>query len=73
VGIAVWISVVISVFILAFIPVLGPIMIFLLWLGLGAGAAVLWLLGLVAAIQGRQTPVPVIGAPIQKWFANTFN
>lgn len=73
VGIAVWIAVAITSFILAFIPVIGPILGFLIWAALGLGGFVLWLMGLIAAIQGKQTPVPVIGAPIQKWFANTFN
>ncbi|MDF3057022.1 MAG: hypothetical protein K0R17_1237 [Rariglobus sp.] len=73
VGLVVGLGVGISAAILAFIPVIGPILIFLLWAVLWVGGLVLWLMGLIAAIQGKQTPVPLIGAPIQKWFANTFN
>jgi uncharacterized membrane protein len=73
VGLCVGIAVGISAAILAFIPIVGPILIFLLWAALWVGGLVLWVLGLIAAIQGKQTPVPIIGEPIQKWFANTFN
>lgn len=34
---------------------------------------VLWLLGLIAAINGQLKPVPLIGDHFQKWFANTFD
>lgn len=73
VGLCAGLAVGISAVILAFIPFIGPIIIFLLWATLWVGGLVLWVLGLIAAIQGRQTPVPIIGEPIQKWFANTFN
>lgn len=33
------------------------------------GLFVLWLLGLIAAINGQAKPMPVIGAPAQKTFA----
>ena len=63
----------ITVFILAFIPVIGPFVGMLLWAALWIGGFVLVVMGLISAIQGKQTPVPLIGAPIQKWFANVFN
>lgn len=72
VGFAVGIAASISAFILAFIPVIGPLISFLIGTALWIGALVLWIMGLVAAIQGKQTPVPLIGAQIQKWFANVF-
>jgi uncharacterized membrane protein len=73
IGLGLGIAVGITVFILAFIPVIGPLLSLLLWGGLWVVGFVLWLMGLIAAIQGKQTPVPLIGAPIQKWFANVFN
>jgi len=30
------------------------------------------LLGLVAAVNGQQKPIPVIGEHYQKWFATAF-
>jgi uncharacterized membrane protein len=63
-GIAVWIA----AFILAFIPILGWLSAFALWIGL----VVLWLLGLIAAASGQMKPVPVVGEHFQKWFATTF-
>lgn len=56
----------------AVIPVLGPILVFLIWAALWVGGLLLWLIGLLSAIQGKRTPVPVVGEPIQRWFANTF-
>ena len=72
IGFGVGIAVAISAFILAFIPIIGPLLILLLWGGLWVGGFLLVLIGLIAAIQGKLTPVPVIGVQIQKWFANTF-
>ncbi len=72
-GFAVGIAVTICAFILAFIPIVGPLLIMLLWIALWGGGLVLVIMALMAAIQGKQTPVPVIGAQIQKILANTFN
>lgn len=54
--------------ILAFIPILGWIAIFLLWISM----LVLWVMGLIAAINGQMKPLPVVGPLYQKWFGNTF-
>ena len=54
--------------ILGFIPFIG----WLLSLGLYAASFVLWIMGLIAAINGEQKPVPVIGEHFQKWFATAF-
>jgi len=29
---------------------------------------VLWIIGLIAAVQGEEKPVPVLGAQFQQWF-----
>jgi len=54
--------------ILGMIPFLG----WVLTLGLYLGFFVFWVLGLVAAINGQQKPLPVVGDLYQKWFATAF-
>lgn len=54
--------------ILAFIPIIGWLAIFAIWIGL----LVFWLMGLIAAASGQKKPVPLLGEHYQKWFANTF-
>ena len=50
---------------LLFIPFLGWAIAVLLWIGL----VVLWVLGLIAAINGEEKPAPVIGSPAQSIFS----
>ena len=50
---------------LIFIPFLGWTVAILLWIGL----VVLWVLGLVAAINGEEKPIPVIGPMAQSTFS----
>jgi uncharacterized membrane protein len=50
---------------LIFIPFLGWAIAALLWIGL----VVLWVLGLVAAINGEEKPMPVIGPLAQNIFS----
>ena len=50
----------IVMFIFLFIPVLGWIISILIYICL-VGIFVLWIIGLVAAINGQEKPVPVIG------------
>ena len=57
--------------ILSMIPVINLVMILVLPL-LGIGLFVLWVMGLIAAINGQQKPMPVVGEHFQKWFANAF-
>jgi uncharacterized membrane protein len=33
----------------------------------------IWILGLVAAINGEMKPMPVVGPMYQKWFGTTFD
>jgi len=54
----------IVMFIFLFIPVLGWIISILIWVCM-VGIFVLWVIGLVAAINGQEKPVPLIGAMIQ--------
>ena len=50
---------------LIFIPFLGWAVAILLWIGL----VVLWVLGLIAAINGEEKPIPVIGPMAQNTFS----
>jgi uncharacterized membrane protein len=54
--------------VLAFIPILGPLAVFVIWIGL----LVMWLMGLIAAINGRQKPMPVLGQSFDQWFKGAF-
>jgi uncharacterized membrane protein len=54
--------------ILAFIPYVGRLTSSVL----GIALLVLWIMGLIAAINGEMKPVPVFGPLYQKWFGNTF-
>ena len=58
----------IVMFIFLFIPVLGWIISILIWVCM-VGIFVLWIIGLVAAINGQEKPVPIIGAMIQNILA----
>jgi uncharacterized membrane protein len=55
--------------VLMVIPVLGWLADLALW----ACLFVLWLLGLISAINGQAKPVPVLGPMYQKWFGTTFD
>lgn len=37
---------------------------------LGIGVFILWILGLVSALQGKDNPIPLIGEQFQEWFRN---
>lgn len=52
----------------AFVPFIGWLIAFAAWISI----LVLWVLGLVAAINGQQKPMPVLGVHFQKWFGSAF-
>jgi len=54
--------------VLIFIPVLGWIISILIWITL-VGVFVLWVIGLVSAINGQEKPVPIVGAKAQEMLA----
>lgn len=58
--------------ILSMIPVVNILMI-LVWPLVGIGLLVLWVMGLIAAVNGQQKPMPLVGEHYQKWFAGAFN
>jgi uncharacterized membrane protein len=48
----------------AIVPVLG-------WIAAavgGIGAFILWVIGLIGAIEGKMKPVPILGEKFQEWF-----
>ncbi len=57
--------------IISFIPFLNLLMV-LMWPVIAIGLIVLWLMGLIAAVNGQQKPMPVLGESYQKWFAGAF-
>jgi uncharacterized membrane protein len=55
--------------VLVWIPILG----WLAMLVLGICAFIMWIMGLIAAINGEMKPAPILGAKFQEWFKNAFN
>jgi uncharacterized membrane protein len=55
--------------IFAFVPFVGWLAALAAWFGIFA----LWIVGLLAAINGEQKPVPVLGVHFQKWFGTAFD
>ncbi len=64
--IVLWIALFILSLVLAFIPILGHLVSFLLWLVLGLGVFVLWIVLLLKAYQGQKFKLPVIGDMAEK-------
>jgi len=56
-------------FIFAFIPFIGWLVGMAVWIGL----LVLWVMGLIAALNGEFKPVPVLGEHYQKWLGTAFD
>jgi uncharacterized membrane protein len=66
-GLVIWIPCII----LSLIPFVNFLMI-LVWPALGISLFVLWVMGLIAAVNGQQKLMPVVGEHYQKWFAGAF-
>jgi uncharacterized membrane protein len=64
--IAAWIVLMIASAVLAFIPVLGHLAAFLLWMALCIGGVVIWVVLLMKANQGQMYKLPVIGDMAEK-------
>lgn len=65
-GIAIWIALVILSAVLAFIPILGHLVMFFLWLALVVGFFILWIILLLKANQGQIYKLPMIGDMAEK-------
>jgi uncharacterized membrane protein len=57
--------------ILAMIPLVNVLMVLVTPLVFIA-LFVFWVMGLIAAVNGQQKPMPVVGEHYQKWFAGAF-
>ena len=64
-AIAVWIA----ALMLVVVPFVGWLISLAAWSALFG----LWVIGLVAAINGQKKPVPVLGEYFQKWFGTAFD
>lgn len=53
----------------AFVPFVGWMISLAAWFGLFA----LWVMGLLAAINGEEKPAAVLGVHFQKWFGSAFD
>jgi len=65
-AIALWIALVILSMVLAFIPILGHIVMFLLWMALVVGLFIIWIILLLKANSGQMYKLPVIGHLAEK-------
>jgi uncharacterized membrane protein len=66
-SIVVWMA----MMVIGFVPVVNVVLLLLApltWLAF----FILWIMGLISAINGQQKPLPVVGEHFQKWFANAF-
>jgi uncharacterized membrane protein len=65
-GLVLWIALIIISAVLAFIPVLGHLVGFLLWMTLSIGLLIVWIILLIKANQGLMFKLPVIGDLAEK-------
>jgi uncharacterized membrane protein len=64
--IVIWIALIILSSVLAFIPILGHIAAFLLWLVIGLGFFVTWIVLMIKAFQNQMWKLPIIGDMAEK-------
>src|SRR6186713_1990311 len=62
----------VGMMVIGFIPVVNMLLLVISPL-LGLTFLVLWIIGLLAAINGQLKPIPLVGQHFEKWFASTFN
>lgn len=68
---ALWIVLIILTFVFALIsPDLGSMIGGVLTFVIYGGLFVLWLLGFLSALQGKEKTIPVVGDKFQQWFKN---
>jgi uncharacterized membrane protein len=65
-GLVLWIGLFIVSMVLAFIPILGHIVAFLLWMILSVGLLIVWIILLLKANQGQMWKLPIIGDMAEK-------
>ena len=62
------VAVMVCGFILLHIPILGGLTMMVLWLAMLG----LWVMGLIAALNGQMKPLPIVGPLYQQWFGKAF-
>lgn len=65
-AIVLWIAFFVISAVLAFIPILGHLVAFLLWMVLSLGLVIVWIILLIKANQGQMFKLPVIGDMAEK-------
>ena len=65
-GFVLWIALFMVSAVLAFIPILGHLVAFLLWMVLSLGLFIIWIVLLLKANQGQMFKLPVIGDMAEK-------
>jgi uncharacterized membrane protein len=65
-AIVMWIALFMVSAVLAFIPILGHLVAFLLWMVLSLGLFIVWIVLLLKANQGQMFKLPVIGDMAEK-------
>lgn len=65
-AVVLWIALLIVSAVLAFIPILGHIVAFLLWMAFSVGFLIIWVILLLKANQGQMFKLPVIGDMAEK-------
>lgn len=71
-GICMGVITTLLLFVLAFMKSIVVLIVPLLYFAFGISMLVLWVMGLIAAINGQMKPMPVVGPYYQKWFGTTF-
>lgn len=69
--VVVWIALTVLGLVLNFIPILGTILGFLIWLGVTVGGFGLWLWLMYQAYQGKRWEIPGLGPHVRKLAAET--
>jgi len=72
-SIAVGIVMFVLTFLLSFVKFLLVLIVPLIWFAFAASMLALWVMGLIAAVNGQLKPMPVVGPLYQQWFGNLFD
>jgi len=57
--------------VVAFIPVVR-LLDLIAYPVVGIVMLILWIMGLIAAVNGEKKPMPIVGPMFQQWFGTTF-
>ena len=71
-AIALWIAAFVVIFAIALVLHFLLILLPLLNLTINVALLTLWVMGLIAAVNGEMKPMPIVGPLYQKWFGTAF-